>query len=378
MPMNNLTGVEVAALDQQHNLADGHAFRAWDVAEQAIVDRCAAIFQSVDRRHQAAIETAFLEAFFSLQRQSFRPDRFECSMCFTASAGIEVIANYLRLNQMSAALIEPCFDNLADILKRHQVPLDIFPDRYLGAPSKVLEGFLQTMPSDAIFLVTPNNPTGSHLTRENLVALARFCARNNKLLILDTCFRTYLPERDVYDQYEILIESGADFFVLEDTGKTWPTLEIKAPFFCASRSIADATSRIYSDFLLHVSPFAVALVTEFVQLAQRDQRRHIRDVVNVNRKTLHRDIAGTPLTPQEAPFMSVSWLRIDNNWTGTELRDALAGDGVHVLPGNQFFWSDPTLGDKFIRVALVRDRELFTQASSRLGATCRRVLEVAS
>jgi aspartate/methionine/tyrosine aminotransferase len=371
----NLTDAEVAALEEHHNLADGHAFRRWTDEELAIVERSTAIFKSVDRRRQTQIENDYLEAFFTLQRQSLRPDRFRSSMCFTASMGLEVVANYLRLNRMSATLVEPCFDNLADILKRHHVELYVFSDEYLGASSETFQAALDAIRSDAVFLVTPNNPTGSQLTRANLIALAQFCARGKKLLVLDTCFRTYLPDNDIYDQYEILIDSGVDFFVLEDTGKTWPTLEIKAPFFCVSSSIADAVSRIYSDFLLHVSPFSLALLREFILLAHQDQRRQIRDVVRLNRDVLYRDIAGTPLSPQEAPFMSVSWLRIDADWGAIDLRDAAAADGVHVLPGRQFFWSDPSLGDKYIRVALVRDLDLFTPASSRFGMTCRRMLE---
>jgi hypothetical protein len=39
---------------------------------------------------------------------------------------------------------------------------------------------------------------------------------------------------------------------------------------------------------------------------------------------------------------------------------------VYVLPGTFFYWSNPTLGEKYIRIALARDSDNFAQGMKLL------------
>jgi aspartate/methionine/tyrosine aminotransferase len=170
-------------------------------------------------------------------------------------------------------------------------------------------------------------------------------------------------------------EAGVDAILVEDTGKTWPTSEIKAPFFAISRArgLFDRIYDIYTDFLLHVSPVGIKLIHEFIRISMQDDMASIQEVVRVNRKALYDSLAGTFLTPCEHPFASVAWLRIDHALTGLELKQILDEHGVFVLPGHYFFWHDPQQGEKFIRVALTRDADLFGEAAALLGDVCRKV-----
>jgi aspartate/methionine/tyrosine aminotransferase len=258
----NLTGYEIDSLPQSYNLTDGHAFRRWSAAEEAIINRSAQLFKNNDRRRQVEIEREYVRDFSRLARQTFDEDALGYLMCFTASMAFEIVANFLRMNRLSLALIEPCFDNLADIFQRHQIPLNPIPDALLEAPRDAFERALAAVDSDAICLVTPNNPTGMTLAEDNLRSLLDFCKVRRKLLILDCCFRAYLPRQLVHDQYRLVLDSGVDAVLVEDTGKTWPTSEIKAPFFAVSRArgLFDRLYDIYTDFLLHVSPVGIRLV----------------------------------------------------------------------------------------------------------------------
>jgi aspartate/methionine/tyrosine aminotransferase len=248
-------------------------------------------------------------------------------------------------------------------------------DALLEAPGDTFQHALSTIDSDAICLVTPNNPTGMTLAEANLRSLLSFCKERRKLLILDNCFRAYLPRNLVYDQYQLVLKAGIDAILVEDTGKTWPTSEVKAPFFAVSRArgLFDRIYDIYTDFLLHVSPVGIRLMHEFIRLSQQDEMASIHEVVSVNRKALYDNLAGTFLTPCERPFASVAWLRIDHSLNGLELKQILDEHGVFVLPGNHFFWHDPRQGAKFIRVALTRDADVFREAATLLGKVCRQV-----
>jgi aspartate/methionine/tyrosine aminotransferase len=371
----NLTGYEIDSLPEAFNLTDGHAFRRWSPAEEAIIDQAAQLFRDNDRRRQVEIEREYVRDFLRLARQTCDEDALGYLMCFTASMAFEIVANYLRLNRLSLSLIEPCFDNLADIFQRHQVPLRPVPDALLEAPADTFERALATLDADVICLVTPNNPTGMTLAEGNLHRLLRFCKERRKLLILDCCFRAYLPRHLVHDQYRLVLESGVDAVLVEDTGKTWPTSEIKAPFFAITRArgLFDRIYDIYTDFLLHVSPVGIRLMHEFIRLSQQDDMASIHEVVRVNRQVLYENLEGTFLKPCERPFASVAWLRIEHPLSGQEIKQILDEHGVFVLPGNHFYWHDRRQGEQFIRIALVRDAEMFREAAARLGEVCRKI-----
>lgn len=365
-----MTVIEVDTLRQPLNVADGHVFRGWLPDEQAVIDATPALFAKLNRRDQARIEQDYVHDFMKLARQSYCESKVGALMVFTASMAFEILANWLRRNQKSVALIEPTFDNLPDIFRRHDLPLTALPDSWMEAPAQAFEEKLQQITEDCICVVTPNNPTGAVLVEPNLVRLAHFCAERGKLLILDTCFRAYLPREKVHDQYALLYESGADFIVIEDTGKTWPTVEIKAPFFCVSRAngLFDQVYEIYTDFLLHVSPVGIGLVHEFIKLSLRDDLSSVHNVVATNRRMLYDALRGGFLRPCEKPFASVAWLAIDAPITGTELKSRLDRLGVAVLAGDYFFWSDHAKGEQFLRVALTRDADSFAESARVIGA----------
>jgi aspartate/methionine/tyrosine aminotransferase len=377
--LRNLTGYEIDSLPRSYNLTDGHAFRRWLPAEEAIIDRSPQLFRTNNRQRQIEIEREYVRDFSALARQTWDEDDLGYLMCFTASMAFEIVANYLRLHQLSLSLIEPCFDNLADIFHRHDIPVRPVADSLLEAPRDTFERALSTIDSDAICLVTPNNPTGRTLAESNLRSLLAFCKERRKLLILDNCFRAYLPRDLVHDQYQLVLEAGIDAILVEDTGKTWPSSEIKAPFFAVSRAreLYDRIYDIYTDFLLHVSPVGIKLMHEFIRLSQQDDLGSIHEVVRVNRRSLYDNLAGTILTPCEHRFASVAWLRIDHPLSGLELKQILDDHGVFVLPGKQFFWHDSRQGEQFIRVALTRDADMFREAAALLGEVCRKVADTA-
>jgi aspartate/methionine/tyrosine aminotransferase len=371
----NLTGYEIDTLPHSYNLTDGHAFRSWSPREAEIISRSGELFLETTRRMQSTVEREFIKDFLRLGRQTFDEKEVGYLMCFGASMAFEIVANHLRMKRHSLALIEPAFDNLADIFARHEVPMRPVPEWVLEASGTDFECQLGAISENAVCLVSPNNPTGRVLSEENLLRLAAFCRATGALLILDNCFRAYLPRDQVYDQYRILLDSGAAFICVEDTGKTWPTCEIKAPFFAISRTggLFQQIYDIYTDFLLHVSPVGIRLVHEFIRLSLEDDLESIRRVVRVNREALYGALAGSGLTPCERPFASVAWLRIEHSMTGLELKEILDRHGVFVLAGDHFYWSDRKAGEKFIRVALTRDADMFAEAACLLGQVCSEV-----
>ncbi|MGW1721603.1 pyridoxal phosphate-dependent aminotransferase [Streptomyces sp. NPDC002306] len=361
----NLTQEEVDALPFEHNLSDGHAFRSWTDAESAIIADSARFFAESDRRGGRRAEAEYIRRYLALGAQSYLPEHFTGLMSYSASMAVEIVANVLRLRGLSVALIEPCFDNIADILLRHGIPLQPFPETALTEGTAALERLLETLTADVIFLVSPNNPTGTVVGEEAFTRIVEYCVAEEKLLVLDGCFRVYLSDDQVYDHYGILAASGIDCVVIEDTGKVWPAAELKAPFLSVSPRLVGAVAGIHSDFLLHLSPFTVRLITEFVRLAEADGGRYLRELVARNRTLFQSGIPDSFLRTDDTQKLGLAWLEVTaDGLDGEDVRRLLAERGVHVLSGERFYWSSPHLGRRHLRMALLRDPDIIAQASA--------------
>ncbi|WP_159038922.1 MULTISPECIES: pyridoxal phosphate-dependent aminotransferase [unclassified Streptomyces] len=364
MVERNLTQEEVDALPFELNLSDGHAFRPWTRAESEIIGDSARFFRESDRRGGQEAEAEYIRRYLALGAQSYIPDHFTGLMSYSASMAVEIVANVLRLRGLSAALIEPCFDNIADILRRHRVPLQPIPETALTAGPAALERLLGTLTADVIFLVSPNNPTGTVVGEEAFTRIVDHCRTENKLLVLDGCFRVYLSLDEVYDHYGILAASGIDCVVIEDTGKVWPAAELKAPFLCVSPGLVREVKAMHSDFLLHLSPFTVRLITEFLGLAEADGGRHLRELVARNRTLFQSTVPGSFLRTDDTGKLGLAWLKVEmDGLDGEDVRKLLARHGVHVLSGERFYWRSPHLGRKHLRMALLRDPDVVQRAA---------------
>lgn len=353
---NKLTKWEWAGLSKGHNIADGHAHQPQD---QQIIKHAYDLMVKAEASNQHTIQKEFEQAFFTANGQKsytkLNPPLYQ-SAC---SLSIEAVANYLRAEKKSVAMLHPTFDNLADILKRHNIPLTAINESQLINPLKNLAH----IKSDAIFLVLPNNPTGLEITKKQFLDIIKYCKENNKLLILDHSFRFY-SSYTTWDQYEYLYSSGIEFIIFEDTGKTWPTLELKIGITLASNSLYPHLKDITNDFLLNVSPFNFLLITEYIK---SNALTKALQNVEANRQFLRKHLAKTALKiVNKNSKLSVEWLELPSKWKGTAFCKWLGDQGIHVLPGNPFFWNDHNSGESFIRIALQRPRQQFSSAIHQL------------
>lgn len=361
----NLTEIEIPCLSERLNLADGHAYRSWTDEEARIFSDASKFFFQYDRRAAERLEAEYVDEFLSAAGETLVSERF--LICLTASMSIELVANHLRLEKARVGLIEPCFDNLADILKRHGVPLVPISEECLTDPLIVLEKTWNQV--DALFLVNPNNPTGLSMSKESFTALCQACSEAGKLLIVDNAFRVY--KACSFNQLEIARQQGTKYVSIEDTGKTWPTMELKLSILVCSNDLFGSLYRIYSDFLLHVSPFVLLLLTAFVRLSRKDQFQTIRSIVRRNRAFLVEKLQDSGVVSCEVEGLSVAWLRLPHTIQAHDFVRVARGEGVCILPGTFFYWNSPRSGERFVRIALLRDRDMFEDAILRLSSLLR-------
>jgi aspartate/methionine/tyrosine aminotransferase len=350
----------------QHNLADGHPRQRLTPAQVAAIGDVTSLFmESAAPGHEAGAKAAFDKAFFTLAGQESALELRPPLSHYSGSAAIEVMANYLRLTGTSVTMAHPTFDSLADTLKRHWVPLKPMPveDTLNLGPESPHPG------TDALYLVMPNNPTGHCPTPAQFAGIVDYCARHRLLLLADFCFRFYGSFWN-YDQYAMMAQAGVEYICTEDTGKTWPSGDVKLGMLVASEKPHGLLKDISDDFLFSVAPFDFGIVTRFIGAEDSAARRVLsQDAADTNREILHAALDGSPLRIASRPGhrMGLEWVQLPPRWNATVLTDWLQAEGgPQLLPGERFYWADHQAGSRYIRVALLRDPDYFAEAAGIL------------
>ncbi|MGW6390374.1 aminotransferase class I/II-fold pyridoxal phosphate-dependent enzyme [Streptomyces sp. NPDC055103] len=315
----DLTQHEIQALLTEFNLADAHTHQRQSAAQHKIVARLPELWYEAEEGLQATYEQRFIEAFFRLHRQPTALAKQKTLLSYAASISTMVVAMYLKQQRMAVTLVEPCFDNLHDVLSNMGVPLYPVEESALHDPDRIYAELKRRVRTDALFLVDPNNPTGFSLMqhgRKGFEEVVRFCKDHNKLLIIDFCFASftlYDSELVRFDVYELLEESGVRYLAIEDTGKTWPVQDAKAAMLTASDDIKEEVYNLHTSVLLNVSPFVLNMLTQYVENSEADSLASIRDVLDVNRAAVRETLQGTILEYQEPiAKTSVAWARIQH------------------------------------------------------------------
>ncbi len=372
----DLTQHEIQALTMEFNLADAHTHQAQSPGQRKIVDRLPKLWYEAERGKQAEFEQRFTDAFFRLHRQPTALAKNKTMLSYAASISTMVAAMYLKNQRMSVTLIEPCFDNLHDVLANMGVPLYPIDESHFADADRVYDNLRAHVKTDALFLVDPNNPTGSSLLRhgrKGFEEVVRFCRDHNKFLLVDFCFAAFTlqdPQAARFDVYEMLEDSGISYLAIEDTGKTWPVQDAKCAMLTPSDDIRHDVYNLHTSVLLNVSPFVLNMLSHYIEDSIEDRMASVTTLLDRNREAAVAALDGSILTYQQ-PFakVSVAWFEINHPVvTATELQRESAKSDIYLLPGKFFYWSQPSKGERFVRIALARDPEMFATAMAKLRA----------
>ncbi|MQY22298.1 aminotransferase class I/II-fold pyridoxal phosphate-dependent enzyme [Nocardia macrotermitis] len=364
----NLTQYEQASTNLEYNLCDAHSHQWQDPTQLDVIPLLPSIYLRSACGRQHDIEAEFQRTFFGLAGQhSMRTSPYRLlSNC--ASASIDIVATYLGARNMSVGLLQPCIDAQVMILRQRKVRLIPIAESMLA--HRTLDASLLNLLTgenrpDALLITLPNNPTGFALDQTEFEFLAHTCKATGTLLIIDWAFRFY-ESYETWDQYAILNEIGVEYVCIEDTGKTWPTLNQKCSILVASPRLYPDLRELHNNVTLYVSPLVLCLLTAYLADSQeRGLDSTVRDLIRTNRDVLHQALSGSVLAPATADRtgVSVEWIRIESaDLTGPDLADLVRNFGIGILPGDFFYWADPQAGSYHVRFALAREATHFALA----------------
>ncbi len=368
--LNDITQHEIEALKHEYNMSDAHTHQSQSPSQRKIVERLPQLWFDAENKRQHELEQCFLENFFRVQGRPWALKNKLPMLVYSASIAMAITANYLLKKKLTVSLIHPCFDNLVDLMKNMQVPLQALEEEWLYDPEMIYENLEKNVKSDAIFLVDPNNPSGFTLYQQGIVGwqeLIRFAKENKKLLIFDFCFAAFMLNNknlQLFDIYEMLETSGVSYIAMEDTGKTWPLQDAKVAMLKSSADLYADIYNLYTAYLLNVSPFILNIVTQYILDSEKDKFASVHGLLSRNRaiaEGILKDSILEPMTP--LVNVSVMWCRINSEQIqSSQLKTYLTEFDIHILPGTFFFWNSPQRGERFIRLALARNTETFEPA----------------
>ena len=364
---SNLTQFEFLALNSALNLADGHARQELTDGQALVVEDLPSMWAASMKRPVEEVERDAQRAYLEMLGQHGHPvDEGRVLSCYSSSVAMEILARSLATRTDAVALIHPTFDNIPDILRGVGLRLVPVPENAMHAADDLDAELMGAV--GCLFVTTPNNPTGRVLSESRLRRLAAQCADHDVVLALDTSFRGFDPAAH-YDHYAVLEASGCRWVVIEDTGKLWPTLELKVGMLVPSVGVGLPLAKIYSDILLGVSPLVLSMIERLSADAAAGGLARLHAFIAGNQTVVRDVLSDVPGVRFCDPGSKVSVERVHvGELAAMRVWAELARRHVFLLPCRRFHWADPAQGDHTLRIALSRPRATVTAGAEALRA----------
>ena len=371
--LRQLTDYELLGIKGHYNLSDGHAYHDINEIFPGFPAQLPEIWRDSELTKVNIAEQRFKNAFAKL----INSETLKHSHCYkispTSSNSIDLVAAYLAVEAPRVLLVEPTFDNLALLLRRRGCVLQSIDEARFRYSYNALDrvSLLDAFHFDTLFLVNPNNPTGTTIGPEHLTLIAEYCAQRKKTLVLDTTFRMYTHYQ--HDERAHLESSGCRYFIIEDTGKTWPTHDLKASLISYSPDCSPLFETIYDEVYLCHSRFAMLM---FEALFEHTRYAGIAASIQAPTNERHAYLINTlsnsivkPKTQRSHSTLPMEWFELTtpNQVSDIEFVNYLTEKDVHVLPGSFFYWSKKSPPYTAFRVSLSRQHSMFRASVDKLN-----------
>src|SRR5882724_8123385 len=135
---NDITQHEIAALKTRFNLADAHTHQGQSASQRRIVENLPNLWYSAENHSQYQSEQEFIDTFYRCHGQLRALERrHEIYLVYAASIGMHITATYLQRKRLKVGLIEPCFDNLHDLMGHMAIPMVPLCESLFSEPSMI-------------------------------------------------------------------------------------------------------------------------------------------------------------------------------------------------------------------------------------------------
>lgn len=206
-----------------------------------------------------------------------------------------------------------------------------------------------------IFIANPNNPTGTALQRDELVAFLD-AVPENVIVVLDEAYTEYVTDTDFPDGLELLPDY-ANLVVTRTFSKAWGLAGLRVGFAAACADITDLLNRVRQ-------PFNVSLLALAAAEAVLDDTDYLQKSVALNTsglKYLEQGLTalGLGFIPSYGNFITVDMAR-----PALPIFEALLREGVIVRPLGGYQMPDHLR----VSIGLPEENERFLRALKQVLA----------
>lgn len=224
----------------------------------------------------------------------------------------------------------------------------------------------------AIFLVSPNNPTGSFLHEEERRSVERVARDHGLAIVCDEVFAEYVW-RDAPDRVRCAaLDAGVPTFSLGGLSKSACLPQMKLGWIVmGGPSLGDTVQRLEMIADTYLSVSAPVQQAAGAMLAGAGlAREKLASRILGNLAALQRMLPGTPVTASTVDAGWYACLRVPSVMTDEQWAESLArDDGVVVHPGS--FFGFPRAG--VLVVGLIAPADVFEEGIRRLVERARSV-----
>lgn len=227
----------------------------------------------------------------------------------------------------------------------------------------------RSLAESTVLLTSPENPTGTVVTSEALEHLSTECRNANAPLVIDQCFCKISagPAVPLLPSHV----AAQPFAFIWDTGKTFDLDDDKLGFVICGGDLLDAFRARLSVLQCTLPKRKLMLMKLVLDAAEfHEYDRALNGLVAGNIEELRAELSGTNVqvhVPEAGGFvlLDVSAYGLSDRGFSTGL---LREQGVGVVPGSLFFHSAShgRAGERFVRLAVVRDRVQVGRGASRI------------
>ncbi len=254
----------------------------------------------------------------------------------------------------------PAYRNIVRALGLEPVEIDLSPEDGWVLTPKTLAPYHQDKPIRAVLVASPNNPTGTAMSADQLEALTAFCEDAGIWYISDEIYHGLVFEGQepcalAYDDDAIIINSFSKYYCMTGWRVGWMVLP--------DRLVRKAEALSQN---LFICPPALSQVAAMAAFDATPELEEIKASYARNRERLLQTQARLGLTNVPPPhgafymYWPVSKL-LKLGESSVELCKALLEEtGIATTPGVDF---DPAQGGHYLRVSFAGDEQAVNKAA---------------
>lgn len=252
---------------------------------------------------------------------------------------IHLLVGFLKPRRVM--IIAPTFTEYerAAIINECEIEHLTLSDSFLFDTAKICEAAAR---SDLVFICNPNNPTGSLITREEILAIRQSSPR--AYFAIDEAFMDFLPDEEGYSVIkDALIDDR--LLVIRSLGKFFSLAGLRIGYLVAQSELVALLNR-------RRIPWSVNGLASTAAVAAMSDKKFIKrskEEIGVLRKELEsalKQLSGINVYPSTVNFFLVELTEPEMD--ALKLQDRLAAEGIMIRLAGDFV----TLNNSFFRISV--------------------------